>query len=114
MTQRETIETRTPLMKRLGRLPDWLVWRNYVGKVKSLHGDTIFSIGTEGQPDLYAVRKITVTPEMVGTTIGVAYAIETKVKGGKQSPAQRAYESAWQMRGGIYRLCDDPGSFDLE
>lgn len=50
------------------------------------------------------VVAVTITPDMVGQTIGVAVAPEFKTSSGQQSGSQRTWQLAFQARGGVYRL----------
>lgn len=54
--------------------------------------------------DSLAVVAVTITPAMVGKTIGVAVAPEFKTASGKQSERQKLWQRAFESRGGVYRL----------
>ena len=61
-------------------------------------------VGQPGMADSLAVVAVTITPEMVGRTVGLAVAAEFKTNTGRQSEAQRNWQRAFEQRGGIYRL----------
>ena len=61
-------------------------------------------VGVPGLADTMLVVAVTIKPDMVGRTIGVAVAAEIKTDTGRQSPAQKRWQAAFQRRGGIYRL----------
>ncbi len=61
-------------------------------------------VGLPGMADVGMVVSVTVTPGMVGKTIGVAVNAEMKTTTGRQSEAQRNWQRAFEARGGIYRI----------
>lgn len=61
-----------------------------------------FSTGTPtGFPDLFGLVPVTITPEMVGQTLGVFAAIEVKSDKGKPSDAQSHFLEFIRSRGGF-------------
>lgn len=64
----------------------------------------IIKVGNPGEADTLGVVAVTITPEMVGQTIGVAVASEFKTAKGRQSDQQKAFQAAWERRGGVYVL----------
>jgi len=82
-----------------------LVWRQHVGSYRHLHNDGVIKIGVPGMADIGAIVPVTITPEMVGKTIGVAVQIEVKTLTGKQRDNQKHWELAVQKRRGIYAVC---------
>lgn len=60
--------------------------------------------GLVGSADLIGLRSITITPEMVGQTIGVFVALETKSPTGRPSPEQLAFGDSVERIGGLYRV----------
>lgn len=61
-------------------------------------------VGTPGAADSIAVVAVKITPDMVGKTIGVAVAPEFKTATGSQSQRQKDWQTAFERRGGVYRL----------
>lgn len=59
-------------------------------------------------PDSFMVVAVTITPEMVGRTIGVAVAPEFKTAKGAQEDDQKKWQRAFEARGGVYRLVRSP------
>lgn len=105
MSQPEKIIQNACLLE-LGKRPDHMVWVNVTGKFRLPFGDDpkLITIGTPGAPDALGVQAITITADMVGRTIGQAIALEFKIDTGRQSPEQKAWQLAFERRGGIYRL----------
>lgn len=66
--------------------------------------DKVVRIGVPGIADSLGVVALTITPDMVGRTIGVAIAPEFKTPSGRQSDAQRRWQHAFEQRGGVYRI----------
>lgn len=95
----------------IGQRPDVLAMKRTVGTFRAMDNpDRLVRVGTPGEPDIGAVVAVTVTPDMVGKTIGVAVGIEVKTATGQQRKAQQLFELAWTRRGGIYtvaRSADD-------
>jgi hypothetical protein len=78
----------------LGQRQDIMMFRINVGKFRPLDGGArVIQSAPEGTPDLLGV----ITP-------GRAFAIEVKTEKGKQRLAQAAWQSAWELRGGLYIL----------
>lgn len=83
-----------------------LVWRQHVGKFRPIYGDpnTVINVGVPGMADVAAVVPVTITPDMVGRTIGVYVGLEIKTATGKQREAQKLWQYALKKRGGIYLI----------
>ena len=82
-----------------------LVWRQQSGLFRAYDNpENIVRIGVPGLADSMAVVAVTITPDMVGKTIGVAVAPEFKTTSGRQSEAQKLWQAAFEKRGGVYRL----------
>lgn len=82
-----------------------LVWRQQSGLFRQFEAPhTPVRVGVPGMADSMAVVAVTITPDMVGRTIGVAVAPEFKTTRGRQSEAQRNWQTAFEKRGGVYRL----------
>lgn len=103
--QRETRETAHPAMLAVGMDPDVMLWKQPVGVFRSLADPTRkVSVGIPGQADSIMVVRVTITPDMVGKTIGVACAAEFKTTTGRQRDKQVDWQQNFEARGGLYRL----------
>ena len=60
-----------------------------------------FGVGSPGGSDLIGYRRVTVTPEMVGTEVPVFAAIEVKAARGKATQQQKAFIEHIRNAGGI-------------
>ena len=92
----------------VGRDPDVMIWRQQVGAYRMLNRDAIVHVGDPGMSDSMMVVAVTITPEMVGRTVGMAVAAEFKTATGRQSPDQKTWQANFQRRGGVYRLVRSP------
>ena len=102
---RETRTAANPALLAVGTRQDVMVWKQPVGLFRSLEDpNRKVLVGTPGQSDSIAVVAVTITPDMVGKTIGVAVAPEFKTTKGVQSDKQKLWQAAFEKRGGIYRL----------
>lgn len=89
--------------------PECLAWKQTVGAFRAYHNpQRVVSVGVPGMADIMTVRAVTITPDMVGKTIGVAVAHEVKTKNGDQRDTQRKWQAAFEKRGGIYLLTRSP------
>ena len=105
MKNRETTHVAHPALLAVGQRRDVLAWKQPVGLFRALNDpERKVFVGTPGQSDAMAVVAVTITPEMVGKTIGVAVAPEFKRRDGTQRESQQAWQAAFEARGGIYRL----------
>lgn len=99
----------------------WLLLRNNSGAYFDKHGRIIrYGLGNDSakvnaaikSPDLIGIRTVTITPDMVGMTIGQFVAIETKKKGwrmDKTAKAQANFGKIITERGGIFQFATGPG-----
>ena len=96
-------------MLEVGCRPDVLIWKQPVGLFRSLNDPSrkVF-VGQPGQSDAIGVVAVTITPDMVGKTIGVAIAPEFKTLTGRQRQTQIDFQTAFEARGGIYELIRSP------
>ena len=91
-----------------------LVFRNetaraWVGQVIHKSGDQVTLKGAQmlpfglcvGSSDIIGITPLKITPEMVGTTVGVFSAWETKTKTGRPSPEQTKFIRAVHKFGGF-------------
>lgn len=91
-------------MLAVGQRQDVLVWRQQSGLFRQFEAPhTPVRVGQPGMSDAGMIVAVTITPDMVGKTIGVAVQPEFKARG-KQSTAQSNWQRAVAKRGGIYRL----------
>ena len=82
-----------------------LVWRQQSGLFRAFDApEKVVRVGMPGVADAMAVVAVTITPDMVGQTIGVAVAPEFKTARGQQAEAQANFQRAFEARGGVYRL----------
>ena len=94
-----------PAMLAVGARPDVMIWKQTVGTLRAYDDPAkIIKVGVPGMADSMAVVAVTITPDMVGRTIGVAVAAEFKTATGRQRPGQKLWQDAFTKRGGIYRL----------
>lgn len=88
-----------------------LCMRQMVGKFRPIYSpNTVVNIGIPGMADIGAIVPVTVTPDMVGRTIGVALQLEVKTATGVQAKNQKLWELAVKNRGGFYGLARSPES----
>lgn len=81
-----------------GHLP----FRCHVGIFRAMDNpDRIVKIGTPGMSDIFDIAPVTITPEMVGKTVGVAVCCEVKTLTGKLRKNQELWQLAAKKRGAI-------------
>lgn len=97
-------------MLEVGMMPEVLLWRQHVGQFRYLHSEGRITIGTSGMADLGLVVACEIKPEMVGKVIGVAVNAEYKTPkpGSEQADQQKLWQTAFESRGGVYRVCRSP------
>jgi hypothetical protein len=89
----------------LGGQRDVLAWKQMVGSFRAIDDpQRIVRVGVPGMADVMTVQAVTITPDMVGKTIGVAVAHEVKTLTGKQRDNQKLWQLALELKGGIYFL----------
>lgn len=76
------------------------LFRNNTGALKDQGGRLVRYGLCTGSSDLIGWRTITITPDMVGTTVAQFVAIEVKDRG-KPTPEQEAFIATVQAAGGI-------------
>lgn len=92
-------------MLAVGQRPDVLVWRQQSGMMRAYDSpDRIIRVGLPGMSDAGMIVAVTITPDMVGRTVGLAVQPEFKTTKGRQSPAQSAWQRAVELRGGVYAV----------
>lgn len=82
----------------------WRLFRNNVGVLPDARGVPIRYGLCPGSADLVGWRSITITPDMVGTTIAQFAAIEVKTDGGKLTAEQQRWLLAVNDAGGYARV----------
>lgn len=101
----ETTQAQNPALLAVGQRRDVLAWRQQSGLFRAYDDPSkIVRVGVPGLADSMAVVAVTITPDMVGRTVGFAVAAEFKTQTGQQSEPQRLWQSAFEQRGGVYRL----------
>lgn len=89
--------------------PDSLAWKQTVGAFRDMHNpQRIVKVGVPGLSDIMCVQAVTITPDMVGKTVGVAVAHEVKTPTGSQRDTQKRWQAAFEKRGGIYLISRSP------
>ncbi len=102
---RETTHVQNPAMLAVGQRNDVLVWRQQSGMFLTYEPPhTPVRVGLPGMADAGMIVAVTITPEMVGKTIGVAVQPEFKSGRGQQSDRQAGWQRAVETRGGVYRI----------
>jgi len=76
------------------------LWRNNTGTLRDQHGRPVSFGLAKGSSDLIGYRTVTVTPEMVGTTVAVFCSIEVKTATGRVSAEQRQWLEVVRAAGG--------------
>ena len=93
----------------LGCLPDVYIQNQPTGRFRGYDNpDRVVKIGTPGQADLAAVVAVTITPDMVGQTVGLAWYPEVKTAKGTQRETQELWQLAVEKRGARYDLVRSP------
>lgn len=103
---KETRTVQNPAMLAASQLGA-LAWRQQSGLFYTREGIPV-RVGLPGMSDCGMIVSLTITPDMVGRTIGVAVQTEFKTHRGQQSEAQHNWQQAVEQRGGIYRLIRSP------
>lgn len=77
------------------------LFRNNTGTLRDQNGRPVQFGLCKGSADLIGWRTVTVTEEMVGTTVAVFTSIEVKTPTGRVKPEQQQWLDAVQAAGGI-------------
>lgn len=88
----------------VGARRDVVAFRQQSGVFRAMDSERVVKVGQPGMSDALAVVAVTITPDMVGKTVGVAVFPEFKTKTGRQAEAQHNFQRAVQSRGAVYRL----------
>ena len=63
----------------------------------------------DGSSDLIGLKRVTITPDMVGQTVAQFTAIEVKSRTGRVSGAQHHFIAFVERAGGLAQVARDPG-----
>jgi len=86
--------------------------RNNSGVLPDKRGIPVrFGVGSPGGSDLLGWAPVVITADMVGRTIAVFSAVETKAKG-KATPEQLHFISVVRAAGGFAGVCKTDDEFD--
>lgn len=78
------------------------MFRNNIGAYTTPDGYRVkYGVGNPGGADLIGITPVTITPDMVGRTVGVFTAIEVKTKTGKPTAQQLNFRRVILENGGI-------------
>jgi hypothetical protein len=80
---------------------DTRLFRNNTGTLKDQNGRPVQFGLCKGSADLIGWKRVTVTEDMVGSTVAVFLSIEVKTATGRLRPEQRQWLDAVQSAGGI-------------
>lgn len=83
------------------------LWRNNTGALKDAQGRLVRYGLCPGSSDLIGLRSVTITPDMVGKTVGVFVAIEVKDRG-RLTDQQRAFLEMVTQAGGLAGVARSP------
>ncbi len=86
----------------VGQRSDVRLFRNNTGTLPDPRTGRPIQFGlAKGSADLIGIKQITITPDMVGQTIGVFTSIEVKTPTGRVTPQQRNWLAMVRKLGGI-------------
>ena len=80
---------------------DTRLFRNNTGTLKDANGRPVQFGLCKGSSDLIGWKRVTITPEMVGTQVAVFLSIEVKAATGRLRHEQQQWLDAVQAAGGI-------------
>jgi len=80
---------------------DTRLFRNNTGTLRDQNGRPVQFGLCKGSSDLIGWKRVTITPEMVGTQVAVFLSIEVKTATGRLRPEQQQWLDAVQAAGGI-------------
>jgi len=86
----------------VGVRDDVRLFRNNTGSLPDPRTGRPIRFGlAKGSADLIGIKSITITPEMVGQTVGVFTSLEVKTPTGRLTPQQRNWMDMIRKLGGI-------------
>jgi hypothetical protein len=80
---------------------DTRLFRNNTGTLRDQNGRPVQFGLCKGSADLIGWKRVTITPDMVGSTLAVFLSIEVKTATGRLRPEQQQWLDAVQAAGGI-------------
>ena len=80
---------------------DTRLFRNNTGTLRDANGRPVQFGLCKGSADLIGWKRVTITPDMVGSTVAVFASIEVKTATGRLRPEQQQWLDAVQAAGGI-------------
>ena len=80
---------------------DTRLFRNNTGTLRDANGRAVQFGLCKGSADLIGWKRVTITPDMVGSTVAVFASIEVKTATGRLRPEQQQWLDAVQAAGGI-------------
>ena len=80
---------------------DTRLFRNNTGTLRDANGRPVQFGLCKGSADLIGWKRVTITPDMVGSTVAVFTSIEVKTATGRLRPEQQQWLDAVQAAGGI-------------
>lgn len=80
---------------------DTRLFRNNTGTLRDQNGRPVQFGLCKGSADLIGWKRVTITSDMVGTTVAVFVSIEVKTATGRLRPEQQQWLDAVQAAGGI-------------
>jgi hypothetical protein len=80
---------------------DTRLFRNNTGTLRDANGRPVQFGLCKGSADLIGWKRVTITSEMVGSTVAVFLSIEVKTATGRLRPEQQQWMDAVQAAGGI-------------
>lgn len=93
----------------IGISPEVRLFRNNCGTATDPRTGNFIRYGlSPGSSDLIGIRKVTITPDMVGQTIGVFTSLEVKTDTGRPSTDQKKWLSMVTAFGGIAGVARSP------
>lgn len=102
---REVRTVQNPALLAASSIPGVLAMRQQSGVFRAMTDpDRIVRVGLPGMADVGLIVAVTIRPEMIGKTIGVAVQAEMKTDTGRQSHDQRTWADAVRRAGGVYEL----------
>lgn len=106
MTKSREVRTiQNPALLAASALPGVLAMRQQSGVFRSMTDpDRIVRVGVPGLADAGLIVAVTITPEMIGRTIGASIQTEFKTAAGRQSADQRTWADAVRRAGGVYQV----------
>ena len=84
------------------------IYRNNVGKYKSLDGDRVLNIGVVGSPDSFGCVAVKIDESWLGKEVALVFGAEFKTEKGRQRPEQKNFQAKMESLSAPYRLIRSP------